>query len=514
MAAAPRCAPASGWVFDVNGVGQSITGRDAQYAERGGDGLSRSSAIAQPFRNDFWLLDFVASRRWDDYELTASLGYARQYVFEQFDGVAVTGSGELITFPDDQRRQDFVVTDTGRLMLSPTASAPHAGLTQANRIHMFTAETRLARRGPNGTGWLVGISLLHNRAQVKRSMDRFFSVTSLTGLTNRVEEATLYGEAAFEPLDRFTVTLGGRLTHSRLAGRSQDGPEDTVLLLDPAAHAKRSETRVLPSLALAYRPDDALTLFARFQQSFRPGGIATRRNFIQRFKGDRVSTAEAGARYGNRRLDFAITAAWTDWSNIQADLVDGFGFPTTTNVGDGRVASIGFTSRWRPMPGLEFDASLYFNDTKVTDRFTILPMDMLTGNPGISVNADASAGDTNLAEFKNLPNIADISGRVGFAYIAPIDERLDFEANGFLRYVGKSTLGVGPILGQLQGDYVDTGLEFRISDRNRGLSLTLTNLLDSRGNRFALGSLFLVRDRNQITPLQPRTIRLGFDMSF
>jgi iron complex outermembrane receptor protein len=49
---------------------------------------------------------------------------------------------------------------------------------------------------------------------------------------------------------------------------------------------------------------------------------------------------------------------------------------------------------------------------------------------------------------------------------------------------------------------------------NRSISLTLSNLLDSRGNRFALGSPFLVRDRNAITPLQPRTIRIGFDLVF
>ena len=48
----------------------------------------------------------------------------------------------------------------------------------------------------------------------------------------------------------------------------------------------------------------------------------------------------------------------------------------------------------------------------------------------------------------------------------------------------------------------------------RGVTLSLTNLFDGRGNRFALGSPFLLRERNQITPLQPRTIRLGFDMSF
>ena len=113
-----------------------------------------------------------------------------------------------------------------------------------------------------------------------------------------------------------------------------------------------------------------------------------------------------------------------------------------------------------------------------------------------------------------MPNIADVTGRVGFSYSAPLNDKFDVEATGFARYVGKSTLGVGPILGLPQGNYLDTGMELRVGNRSRGLSIAVTNLLDSRGNRFALGSPFLVRDRNQITPLQPRTVRLGFDLTF
>ena len=88
-------------------------------------------------------------------------------------------------------RSDFVFTDTGTIVLSLTSLAPMAGLTQANRIRMFTSETRLARRGPNGTGWLVGLSFLRNEARVRRNMDQPYFSTSLTGVENRVEEATL-----------------------------------------------------------------------------------------------------------------------------------------------------------------------------------------------------------------------------------------------------------------------------------------------------------------------------------
>jgi hypothetical protein len=47
-----------------------------------------------------------------------------------------------------------------------------------------------------------------------------------------------------------------------------------------------------------------------------------------------------------------------------------------------------------------------------------------------------------------------------------------------------------------------------------GVTLTLTNLTDSIGNRFALGTPFTAGRSDQITPLRPRTIRLGFDTSF
>jgi outer membrane receptor protein involved in Fe transport len=515
-----RYSPTTDWTFDASLVGQRIVGDDSQYAERGGSGLTRSSSVAQPYRNDFWLADIVARRQWGDLELTASIGYAHQYVFEQFDGVAFTPLGELVQLSTPaSNRNDFVVTDDGEIVLSPTAIAPTAGITQANRIDMLTAETRLSRRGPNGTGWVVGASLLHNEAKVNRSFVGPFVGSSLTGVRNRVQEATLYGEGSIEPLPRLTFTLGARLTYSRLSGNAQDADEKFAFDVDPAARADRSETRLLPSASLAYGVRGGLTLFARYQQGFRPGGIAVRRDFIQRFKGDRVATTEAGLRHRGRAFDLTASASWTRWTDIQADIIDGFGFPTTANVGDGRILSVGGAARWRPLRGLEFDAALYLNRSKVTNRIAIVPIASKDGISFDLANANANAGSApnpagSITRFDRLPNIADVTGRAGFSYVTALTDDVSLETAGFARYVGKSTLGIGSILGQLQGDYVDTGLDFRARRGNRSVSLTISNLLDSKGNRFALGSPFLVRDRNGITPLQPRTVRLGFDLAF
>ena len=87
------------------------------------------------------------------------------------------------------------------------------------------------------------------------------------------------------------------------------------------------------------------------------------------------------------------------------------------------------------------------------------------------------------------------------------------EADGWVSYIGKSRLGIGPELGELQGDYLDSGVIIRFGRENAGLTLTITNLAGSEGNRFALGTPFAT-GREQITPLQPRTIRIGFDTRF
>lgn len=57
----------------------------------------------------------------------------------------------------------------------------------------------------------------------------------------------------------------------------------------------------------------------------------------------------------------------------------------------------------------------------------------------------------------------------------------------------------------MDGDYVDTGFEVWLGDSRRRFSLALSNPLDSKSKRFALGLPFLIRDCDQITPPRPRS---------
>lgn len=472
-----RWDPGDDWRVDISALGQRIRGSDGQYADRLGSGLDRATSIAQPFRNDYWLADVVARKQWGAVELTGSLGYAGQHVFEQFEGARLSSAMR----PD----------------LAPSADAQATAYTQDNRIRMLTGELRLARRGPEGSGWLVAASLLHNVAQVRRTMGEEIGIAKLTGVRNEISEATLYGENSVRLLPGLNLTLGARITHSELSGQSRDVAILAALREDPEAADTRTETRLLPSASLAWAVNQEVTLFTRYQEGFRPGGIAVRQDYIQRFEGDRVSTIDIGGRYSSRDLETALTLSWTNWRNIQADLIDGFGFPTTDNLGRGRVITLGWSGQWRPAGGVELDAAVYLNDSRLIQ---ISIMGLI-----------ASIGEINR---QRLPNVADVSARLGARYSMSLSDGQQVDAHIYGRYVGKSTLGIGSILGRVQGDHLDTGLEVRVGDGRRGISLSVTNLFDSVGNRFALGSPFLVRDQNQITPLQPRTIRLGFDLNF
>ncbi len=73
---------------------------------------------------------------------------------------------------------------------------------------------------------------------------------------------------------------------------------------------------------------------------------------------------------------------------------------------------------------------------------------------------------------------------------------------------------MGPLLDVSQGNYGVVGLGARLGFSRFGLSLDITNLGDTRANSFAFGNPFGLAERNQTTPVRPRTIRLGIDARF
>ncbi|WP_198159842.1 MULTISPECIES: TonB-dependent receptor [Sphingomonas] len=457
-----RFTPGGDWTIDLGGALQEIKGRDSQYADRDAPPLTKASPIAEGFASRYGLGQLVIRKSWGGLTLTSATSFARQRIRESFDA---STAGD------------------------PTRFDQHA------RVDFFSNENRLVRNNPDGSGWVVGTSIVENRYALERSFAPIALAARLGGISNRIQEATAFGEGSVAIGDRLLASIGGRLTVLELSG-SAEGVTSFAFARAAQDKASRREVALLPSLSLSWRPADGLLAYARYQQSFRPGGIVVRDAFVQRYRPDDVRAGEIGVRWEapDETVRLSSALSYTSWRNIQADQVDAGGLPTTVNIGNGRIVTLDAKASVRPMPGLSLDLAGVLANSRLTRPALVL---------AAIVAADRS----------DLPNVARLNASAALRYGTALGA-FDISFSAWARYVGRSRLGVGPILGQRQGEYVDTGLSLRATRGRYAIAATLTNLTGETGNRFALGSPLMLGHEQQVTPLRPRTLRIGFETAF
>jgi outer membrane receptor protein involved in Fe transport len=465
---------ADGWSAELIGIGQRIRGADSQYADRTGAPLTRSAAVAEGFRADYGQVQAVLSGRIGDVRLRSTSGVTAHDLRERYDA----------TLPGE---------------------APRV-FTQDNHTRMRANETRLWQGAPDGSGWLVGVSYIHNRSRLTRLLGTPAEQVPATGVVNGVTEWTGYGEGSMRPRAGVLVTAGLRATRSILDGRAADVAADLAAARAQET-ARRSKTIVLPAASMLFDLGARAKLFLRYQQGFRPGGLAVEGDFVRRFRNDRIATVEVGGRYADAVVDASVTVSHAAWRDIQADFIDGAGLPSTANIGDGSLWALEAVTGVRPLPALRLEAAVSYNDGRMTD-----PSDELRAIAAAGPAAALADRDTMRGRLRQIPNIARVTARAGATYHGTLgDAGLTIDA--WARYVGSSRLGVGPVLGQRQGDYLDTEVTARLALARVGITAGVSNVTDARGNRFALGTPFTT-GRDQITPLRPRTVRIGVDTRF
>uniref|UniRef100_UPI001BD5F512 TonB-dependent receptor n=1 Tax=Sphingomonas sp. dw_22 TaxID=2721175 RepID=UPI001BD5F512 len=457
------------WTVDLGGVVQAIRADDSPWTDAGPDtpALSRATPERLDYDDAYHLADLTISRRWGDLSLVSSTAWVSQTLTEHYDG----GSGGM----------DFLVTQRGRTT-------------------MLVNETRLSARHADGSGWVLGASLLDNQSRIGRiGMTSEGTSSPREQANNRVGEATLFGETDLPLTARLTATAGLRLTTADVKGDAMVfiGPSTIPIFGTPISVAgHHNETRALPSLALAWKGAPGLLLFARYQHGFRPGGFGISGISGIRgraYDGDRIQAIEMGMRYGSPggSFDLGLSGAWTQWDDILAEVVTEGGDPITRNIGDGHIASIEAGIGWRPLAALRLGGGLFVNRSRLSD-------------PRV---------DSVVVRGQALPNVARVGAQANLDYAVPLTGRYGLTLSANLRYFGGSHIGAGPLLDAAQGDYVDDRVALRVGDSRRGVSLQLANLQDGHANRFALGTPYRIYDP-QATPQQPRTIRIGLDTKF
>ena len=450
------------WTVDAIGLVQSTRADDSQYTARNGPPYESMAQVEEGFSADYRHAQLVVAGKIGTIHMRSTTGIVSQDLEERYDATA-PGQDERV-------------------------------FTQRNHTEMLAHETRLWRplEDEKPLGWLAGVSLIDNETQLSRSIEHAILRSATPGVVNTVTEATAYGEASLRLRQGLIASVGARYTTARLGGGAEDVPV-ALMIARAEVTESRTQSAFLPSVSLVAHPGPSTTLYARYQEGFRPGGLAIEKEFVRRFEQDHARAIEFGLRKGRPGrdpFDLAVNLSYTRWQDIQADFIDDFGLPSTANIGDGRVWSISATGGARLAPGLRITGGLTVNESHIDE-------------PQVLAASNVS----------HVPNIARVSGRAGIDYSRPVGRNLDLDARLWASYIGKSRLGMGPELGDLQGDYLDSGATVRVGNPRVGATLSITNLADTVGNRFALGTPFAVM-REQVTPLRPRSVRLGVDFSF
>lgn len=457
-----RVAPGGNWTIDIGGGYQTIDVRDGQYAQSDLPPLTRRTMIAQPFDNHYKLVFATVKKTWASTELVTTTSYVNHRIATTFDATGFPGTIGPVRFDEN------VATS------------------------LLSHETRINGHG-EAASWVAGFSLSHSVDRLRRRLGDPLAPIPILGVRNEATEAALFGQYTLRIAPKLNMTLGGRINYAQAVGVTLDSPDPE--LTDP----KRSRVVALPMAGLSWKMQDSLLLFAQVQQGYRPGGLAIAESSgaptVQRFDADRITTIELGMRFGTAQRSQIwgnVTASFARWVDIQSDLVDARGLPFTTNIGDGRIFGLEGQITWRISPEFTLDGTFFLNKSQL-DRPAPLYVAALD---------------------RELPSIADAGGRVGFRYHRNLTGNLALTLDGSVRYVGHSSLGIGQLLSLDQGGYVDSSIGGRLELGHLGFSLDVRNLGDVRGNRFAFGNPFSIAAGNQITPLRPRTIRLGIDVRF
>lgn len=447
-----------GWHAELGGGTQSIVARDAQYV-LSEDVLASRSAIPQPSSSDMRFGRLVLSKHWaSGLQFVSATGLVGGASFEQFDA------------------SPLLPREAYQLNSSKT---------------LFSHESRLSRRLPGGGSWVAGLNLVSDQSVMGRALTVRQGVRPVIGVTNVTRSGAVFGEATHPLTSRLWLTLGGRVTAARVDGEPSITPRSRNFVRG------RSTTRVDPTFGFSWALGGDWTVFGRYQSGFRTGGLAVAAGVgrVANFESDSIQMVEAGLRHvrrGPTGLSASVSLSHAYWRAIQADLLNRVGQPVTSNIGDARIDALEGWAEWVPQRDWHLTGAVFVTDNEVM----------------------GSTAALSRASNRRLPETPSISARIGVVRDVPLAHDTILSARGEVAFVGPSVLGVGDILDVRQGGYGVGNLGLTARRGGYALALTLDNLLDERGNRFAYGNPFLLGRRNVSTPLRPRTVGVRLSADF
>jgi outer membrane receptor protein involved in Fe transport len=467
------------WTLSGGYAHQSISNHDSQYTQGGGgDSLEREASVREPHHNDFSEFGAGAAHAGDGFDLKVSTAYIDHDLKTRYDATgafrAAGGSTTGGAFDEDTRIKLWA---TEALASSNTTSRLRwlAGAFFANSDEMDAAN-------------LVGVTPPEPARSVYRRRDK-------------LSEAALYGEIAYDLTTRLSVTVGARWFSTRVSTEAGDFSLSQIPL-GPMS-GRLTDDGVAPKFRISYAATPDILVYAQMQRGYRAGGFnvpaAAGGSLIPerataRFSPDHLWNYEigAGAPLFDHTLLLRAAIFHADWIGLQTDQRLASGLPFTVNIGDGSNTGIEAEAVWRPNERLLVRANMLVEDPQITRAADVFPARRDIGLPGVPF---------------------DMGG--AFArYRWPAWRGLTPEVSGEVAYVGPSYLTFDGGADNRQGGYASARLAASLEGYGWRATAFANNVTDETGNTFAFGNPFSRQRFTQATPLRPRTVGLTVTRGF
>lgn len=277
-------------------------------------------------------------------------------------------------------------------------------------------------------------------------------------LFNTAEAVAAYAQVDFNLSESLALTLGARYTDEQKKIRYVDNgnPRAAVrvsdaLLVAAGIPLKISDSVVTPRVAVTYKPNDDIMLFASATRGFKSGGWNARSNnplLLRNFGTESVWSYEAGVRseFLERRATANLTVFYGDTADLQiATAVVGPSGPPVFPVGnfsDFKSYGAEFEANFLVTDGLTVFANAGYNKTEYTNPTAEVVAQQAACRASIVAGAasrpNCGAGivraDGGLARPLRAP---EFSGTVGFSWERPVTDSYQFVVSGSGRFVSK-----------------------------------------------------------------------------
>ena len=216
------------------------------------------------------------------------------------------------------------------------------------------------------------------------------------GNDQETRSTAVFGQARYELVPDFSVTVGGRYTWDKkdiVSNQFFDfrpqavGPgavfgfglpatligERIILPIVTDLADEANFKKFTPKIGIEYSPTPDLLLFASYSQGFRAGGFNGRliapQTSVPAYEPDTNDTYEAGfkADWLDRRLRVNGTAFYSKYSDIQQTITDPAVQFRVANAGDATLKGFELEITAVPTYGLRFDVALGYTDSSFKD---------------------------------------------------------------------------------------------------------------------------------------------------